>query len=430
MPSVGDHYIFLEFIDFTELKVNFNDIKLNDNKLKKNNNCKRILIYSLIFMISVLFPLIEYNLGILKLIFLPKKREKKRRETINFILGEPGEMISTMKKNGSFGQENISNKTSFFKGVKKIVSEYNIINVYGINKQKKINIKNSVNLKLLTAITNFLLFINLWSIILSNIKIFSIKFKFSNITLRINGTGTKDVFNSNFNAFKKIYYPNQVYINGIQQNIVKPSYILNKTNNFVELIWNNPINSCRNMFGSCYSITEIDLSNFDSSQVNDAQGMFYLCHSLISINLSNFNTSQVKNMRSMFNESTSLISINLSSFRTSKVTTMAFMFKFCYSLSSIDLSNFDISQVEEMQFMFQNCKNLEYINMNNFNDTSLNQAGTFFGTSPENIVVCINESINNKIFEKIRAKKCYVIDCSNEWKSKQKKIINGTKQCI
>ena len=126
-------------------------------------------------------------------------------------------------------------------------------------------------------------------------------------------------------------------------------------------------------------------------------------------------------MRSMFNECTSLISINLSSFRTSKVITMAFMFKFCYSLSSIDLSNFDISQVEDMQFMFQNCINLEYINMNNFNDTSLNQTSTFFGKSPENIVVCINESINSKIFQKIKAKTCYVIDCSNEWKSKQKK---------
>ena len=49
---------------------------------------------------------------------------------------------------------------------------------------------------------------------------------------------------------------------------------------------------------------------------------------------------------------------------------------------------------------------------------------------PENFVICIIESDeNNKILSQIKNKKCYVIDCTNNWKSNQKKIINNN-QCI
>ena len=50
-----------------------------------------------------------------------------------------------------------------------------------------------------------------------------------------------------------------------------------------------------------------------------------------------------------------------------------------------------------------------------------------FDNVPENIVICINES-NTKILSKIKNISCYTIDCSDNWKSQQKKIINGN--CI
>ena len=49
----------------------------------------------------------------------------------------------------------------------------------------------------------------------------------------------------------------------------------------------------------------------------------------------------------------------------------------------------------------------------------------------ENIVICINENITAvKIFPQIKNKKCHVIDCPLDWKSKQKKIINNNNECI
>ena len=58
---------------------------------------------------------------------------------------------------------------------------------------------------------------------------------YSNITLKINGIGNKNVFSSD-SRFGSEYYPNMIYINGIKQPTIKYSYYLNETDNFVELI--------------------------------------------------------------------------------------------------------------------------------------------------------------------------------------------------
>ena len=47
------------------------------------------------------------------------------------------------------------------------------------------------------------------------------------------------------------------------------------------------------MFGYCKSITEINLSNFDTSKVTYMNNMFFKCTSLTSLDLSNFDTSKV-----------------------------------------------------------------------------------------------------------------------------------------
>ena len=54
----------------------------------------------------------------------------------------------------------------------------------------------------------------------------------------------------------------------------------------------------------------------------------------------------------------------------------------------------------------------------------------FFQLVPDNIVVCINESINSSIIiPQLKEKKCYNIDCSDNWKLKQKNIINSASGC-
>ena len=57
------------------------------------------------------------------------------------------------------------------------------------------------------------------------------------------------------------------------------------------------------------------------------------CSSLTNINLSNFNTNNVTNMSDMFCGCSSLTNINLSNFNTNKVTDMSDMFNLCLKLN-------------------------------------------------------------------------------------------------
>ena len=104
---------------------------------------------------------------------------------------------------------------------------------------------------------------------------------------------------------------------------------------------------------------------------------------------------------------------------------MTNMFAYCSSLTSLDLSNFNTPQIIDMNSMFISCANLEYINLNNFDMNNLGVGGVnfIFSNVTKNIAICINENINmEKIFpQTIDNIKCHTVDCSNDWKSKQKR---------
>lgn len=124
--------------------------------------------------------------------------------------------------------------------------------------------------------------------------------------------------------------------------------------------------SARNMFSDCSSLTLLDLSSVDSSNLTQSSLMFINCTALTSLDLSNFNTSNVTDISSMFENCQSLTSLDLSSFDTSKVTKMEKMFSGCSSLVSLDLSNFStnsmaISGQVFFRRMFLGCTNLKHI---------------------------------------------------------------------
>ena len=126
-----------------------------------------------------------------------------------------------------------------------------------------------------------LMIINLFQILINN-KINKFENLFSNITLKIKGIGTKNIlgYNSPHN-FSSKYYPDEIYINGIKQNVINYSYYFNLSDNLVELIWNNTIKSLQNMFCGCTDITEIDFEEFDTSQIITMNHLFYDCISIL-----------------------------------------------------------------------------------------------------------------------------------------------------
>ena len=54
------------------------------------------------------------------------------------------------------------------------------------------------------------------------------------------------------------------------------------------------------MFSFCYELEELDVSNFNTSNVTGMYRAFGYCKKLEKIDLSNFDSSNVKNMQYMF----------------------------------------------------------------------------------------------------------------------------------
>ena len=115
------------------------------------------------------------------------------------------------------------------------------------------------------------------------------------------------------------------------------------------------INNTCYMFSGCSSLTNINLSNFNSNHVTNMRWMFFGCFSLINIDLSNFNTNNVTNMSDMFSLCKNLNNLDLSSFNTKNVNNMKKMFFNCVKLNSLDLSSFDIKNVTNIDGIFFGC---------------------------------------------------------------------------
>ena len=136
------------------------------------------------------------------------------------------------------------------------------------------------------------------------------------------------------------------------------------------------------MFFNTSSLTLLDLSNFDTSQVMNMDSMFRGMTNLTTIDLSNFDTSKVEDMSSMFSDMRNLTTLNLSNFNTSRVAYMNRMFSDMHNLINLNISNFDTSQVTDMNDMFSNIRNLTNLNLSNFNTSKVTDMGfMFYGMS-------------------------------------------------
>ena len=114
----------------------------------------------------------------------------------------------------------------------------------------------------------------------------------------------------------------------------------------------------RYMFADCNSLTSLDVSNWDTSNVTDMNWMFGNCRYLTSLDVSNWDTSNVTSMTYMFYDCNKLTSLDVSNFDTSNVTSMYRMFYNCNKLTSLDVSNWDTSNVTNMYRMFSDCNSL------------------------------------------------------------------------
>ena len=108
-------------------------------------------------------------------------------------------------------------------------------------------------------------------------------------------------------------------------------------------------------------LKQINVSNWDTSNVTNMSNTFSHCELLTSIDVSKWNTSKVTDMASMFSGCGTLRSIDVSKWNTSNVTDISGMFFGCGSLHSVDITGWDTSKVTNMTRLFFNCSSLTTI---------------------------------------------------------------------
>ena len=158
------------------------------------------------------------------------------------------------------------------------------------------------------------------------------------------------------------------------------------------------VTDMHDMFSGCNSLKNLDLSNFNTQKVKDMSGMFFDCKSLKNIDLSTFNTKNVEAIFSMFYGCNSLEELDLSNFNTQKVNHMSGMFYDCTSLKNLNLSNFNFRSVDHRDAMFSNCNSLKRLNLSNIKTKNDNDISTMLsGTSLKRKDIITNDEniLNN-----------------------------------
>ena len=166
------------------------------------------------------------------------------------------------------------------------------------------------------------------------------------------------------------------YKDKIKLNIILPNEV-RKKDSFINKF--KPESKDYNQNGNCIYIVEVE---FPKPIINCGY-MFYDCNNIIEVDLSNFDTSNITNMNDMFSYCINVRKIKFPSNANKsniieKVTNMNYMFNYCKNLEEIDLSIFKTENVTSMGGMFQNCEKLEKINLENFNTKNVVQLGCMF----------------------------------------------------
>ena len=184
---------------------------------------------------------------------------------------------------------------------------------------------------------------------------------------------------------KTAYYytePGKVYLNKKSNEMFFSKSDEQKIKNILEIDLSNfdtsEVTNMGGMFYGMSNLTTLNVSHFDTSKVTDMSLMFHGMRDFSALNLSSFNTSQVTDMHNMFYGTSNLTTLNVSNFDTSKVTDMGLMFYGMSNLTTLDLSNFDTSKVTNMGNMFSSMTNLTSLNLSSFNTSKVTDMGFMF----------------------------------------------------
>ena len=96
-----------------------------------------------------------------------------------------------------------------------------------------------------------------------------------------------------------------------------------------------------------------DLNFIDTSKITDMSNLFMNCE--YDIDVSNWDVSNVINMGCTFYNCNMFTGKGLENWDVSNVKDMSYMFTVCENFKGKGLENWDVSKVEDMKYMFGGC---------------------------------------------------------------------------
>lgn len=144
--------------------------------------------------------------------------------------------------------------------------------------------------------------------------------------------------------------------------------------------WNvSNVTSTEKAFANNFLLKSLDLSNWDMSNCENSQMMFYSDTALTSIgNTSNWNVSKITTTHSMFEGCSKLQSLNTSKWVFSNLTNADSMFSNCQVLTKLDTSNWGMGKVIYFGFLFNNCYALTSLNVSKWDTSNANNFNAIF----------------------------------------------------
>lgn len=152
-------------------------------------------------------------------------------------------------------------------------------------------------------------------------------------------------------------------------------------------------NNINTSFRDCNSLTDINITNLDTSEITELNRTFSGCSSLKSIDISKLDTSNVTKMYEPFAGCTGftyddyislLLSLNIT--KVTMFTGMFAMHNYTY-VDLSDLTTLNTSNVTDMSNMFLNCRALSSVTLIGLNTSNVTNMSNMFGGCPKLSVV-------------------------------------------
>ena len=163
-------------------------------------------------------------------------------------------------------------------------------------------------------------------------------------------------------AYSEIKITANVNDSYINPNFSPKPYVEYNGNETILLKWNETITNCEYMFSNT-KIKEIDLSNFDTSEITSMDNMFYKCRLLTDFNLINNNLSKLKSMKGMFTICPELSTVKFENIDFLELTSIKEIFIDCNHLINIRFINLNFTSLTAMEKIYNNSRS--YDNLNN-----------------------------------------------------------------